>query len=165
MNEVQITLLISLGLVIMVMLLFLRRWAPTLIAALAAPLSVTGAFIVMYLFGYTLDNFSLMALVIAIGFVVDDAIVVIENIHRHLEKGLRPMDAALAGTREVGFTVVSITVSLVAVFAPLLFMTGFFGMLFREFSVTLVAAILISALVSLTLTPSLCGQFLRAHPP
>ena len=164
-DEVQITLLISLGLVIMVMLLFLRRWAPTLIAALAAPLSVTGAFIVMYVLGYTLDNFSLMALVIAIGFVVDDAIVVIENIHRHLEKGLSPMDAALAGTREVGFTVVSITVSLVAVFAPLLFMTGFFGMLFREFSVTLVAAILVSAIVSLTLTPSLCGQFLRAHPP
>ena len=164
-DEVQITLLISLGLVIMVMLLFLRRWAPTLIAALAAPLSVTGAFAVMYLLGYTLDNFSLMALVIAIGFVVDDAIVVIENIHRHLEKGLRPMQAALAGTREVGFTVVSITVSLVAVFAPLLFMTGFFGMLFREFSVTLVSAILVSALVSLTLTPSLCGQFLRAHPP
>ncbi len=164
-DEVQITLLISLGLVIMVMLLFLRRWAPTLIAALAAPLSVTGAFIVMYVLGYTLDNFSLMALVIAIGFVVDDAIVVIENIHRHLEKGLSPMDAALAGTREVGFTVVSITVSLVAVFAPLLFMTGFFGMLFREFSITLVAAILISALVSLTLTPSLCGQFLHAHPP
>ncbi len=162
-DEVQVTLLISLGLVVMTMLLFLRRWAPTLIAAMAAPLSVTGAFIVMYLLGYTLDNFSLMALVIAIGFVVDDAIVVIENIHRHLEQGMRPMEAALAGTQEVGFTVVSITASLVAVFAPLLFMTGFFGMLFREFSVTLVAAILISALVSLTLTPSLCGQFLRAH--
>ncbi|MGH8272925.1 MAG: efflux RND transporter permease subunit [Gammaproteobacteria bacterium] len=162
-NEVQITLLISLGLVVMIMLLFLRRWAPTLIAALAAPLSIAGAFIVMYVLGYTLDNFSLMALVIAIGFVVDDAIVVIENIHRHLEKGLRPMQAALTGSREVGFTVVSITASLVAVFSPLLFMSGLFGMLFREFSVTLVAAIVISALVSLTLTPSLCGQFLRSE--
>ena len=162
-DEVQITLFISLGLVVLTMLLFLRRWAPTLIAALAAPLSVCGAFVVMYLLGYTLDNFSLMALVIAIGFVVDDAIVVIENIHRHLEQGMRPMQAAFAGTREVGFTVVSITASLVAVFAPLLFMSGFFGMLFREFSVTLVAAIVISALVSLTLTPALCGQFLRRH--
>ena len=162
-DEVQITLLISLGLVVLIMLLFLRRWAPTLIAALAAPLAVTGAFIVMYVLSYTLDNFSLMALVIAIGFVVDDAIVVIENIHRHIEMGKRPMQAALAGTREVGFTVVSITASLVAVFAPLLFMSGFFGMLFREFSVTLVAAILVSALVSLTLTPALCGQFLRPH--
>ncbi len=162
-NEVQITLLISLGLVMMTMLLFLRRWSPTIIAALAAPLSVSGAFIVMYVLGYTLDNFSLMALVIAIGFVVDDAIVVIENIHRHLEQGMEPFQAALTGTREVGFTVVSITVSLVAVFAPLLFMSGFFGMLFREFSVTLVAAIVVSALVSLTLTPSLCGQFLRAQ--
>lgn len=162
-NEVQITLLISLGLVVMTMLLFLRRWTPTLIAALAAPLSIAGAFIVMYTLGYTLDNFSLMALIVAIGFVVDDSIVVIENIYRHLEKGLRPMQAALAGSREVGFTVVSITASLVAVFAPLLFMSGFFGMLIREFSVTLVAAIVISAAVSLTLTPSLCGQFLRAQ--
>ena len=160
-NEVQITLLISLAMVIMTMALFLRRLAPTLIAAIAVPLSLAGAFVIMYVFGYTLDNLSLLALVIAIGFVVDDAIVVIENIIRHLDAGQTRMQAALAGAREIGFTIVSITLSLIAVFIPLLFAQGLIGMFFREFTVTLVAAIAVSAIVSLTLTPSLCAVFLK----
>ena len=160
-NEVQITLLISLAMVIMTMALFLRRLAPTLIAAIAVPLSLAGAFVIMYMFGYTLDNLSLLALVIAIGFVVDDAIVVIENIIRHLDAGQTRMQAALAGAREIGFTIVSITLSLIAVFIPLLFAQGLIGMFFREFTVTLVAAIAVSAIVSLTLTPSLCAVFLK----
>lgn len=164
-NEVQIALLISIGLVIVTMLLFLRRLAPTLIAGLAVPLSLAGAFGVMYVLGYTLDNLSLMALVIAIGFVVDDAIVVIENIVRHLDRGLSRREAALIGAKEIGFTVISITTSLIAVFVPLIFAGGFFGMLFREFAVTLSAAVALSAVVSLTVTPSLCGQFLIAHNP
>ena len=159
-NEVQATLLISLAMVMLVMALFLRRLAPTLIATAAVPLSLAGAAIVMYALGYTLNNLSLLALVIAIGFVVDDAIVVIENVVRHLDQGMTRMEAALAGAREIGFTIVSITASLVAVFIPLLFMGGITGMFFKEFTVTLVAAIVVSALVSLTLTPSLCGCFL-----
>ncbi|PTR27335.1 multidrug efflux pump [Luteibacter sp. OK325] len=162
-HEVQATLLISLGMVIMTMALFLRRLAPTLIAGLAVPLSLAGAFVVMYCFGYTLNNLTLLALVIAIGFVVDDAIVVIENVIRHMDEGISRFEAALLGAREIGFTIVSITASLIAVFIPLLFAGGITGMFFKEFTVTLVAAIVVSALVSLTLTPSLCGHFLTAH--
>ncbi len=162
-HEVQVTLLISLAMVILTVALFLRRLAPTLIAAVAVPLSLAGAFVVMYTLGYTLNNLTLLALVIAIGFVVDDAIVVIENIIRHIDEGMSRMQATLAGAREIGFTIVSITASLVAVFIPLLFAGGISGMFMHEFAVTLVAAILVSALVSLTLTPALCGRFLSGH--
>jgi multidrug efflux pump len=168
-DEVQVSLLISLGMVIVTMLLFLRRGAPTLIAGLAVPLSLAGAFATMYFLGFTLNNLSLMALVIAIGFVVDDAIVVIENIVRHIDQGQPRLQATLAGAKEIGFTVVSITASLLAVFTPLIFMGGFLGMMFREFAITLAAAVAISALVSLTVTPALCGRFLDmrgdAHAP
>ena len=162
-HEVQATLLISLAMVMLTMALFLRRLAPTLIATAAVPLSLAGAAIVMYILGFTLNNLTLLALVIAIGFVVDDAIVVIENIVRHIDQGMTRMEAALAGAREIGFTIVSITASLVAVFIPLLFMSGITGLFFKEFTITLVAAIIVSALVSLTLTTSLCGQFLSSH--
>ncbi|NII55967.1 efflux RND transporter permease subunit [Luteibacter sp. SG786] len=162
-HEVQATLLISLAMVIMTMALFLRRLAPTLIAGLAVPLSLAGAFIAMYAFGYTLNNLTLLALVIAIGFVVDDAIVVIENVIRHMDEGIPRFEAALLGAREIGFTIVSITGSLIAVFIPLLLAPGVIGMFFKEFTVTLVSAIVVSALVSLTLTPSLCAHFLTAH--
>jgi multidrug efflux pump len=161
--EVQITLLISLCLVVLTMLLFLRRLAPTLIAALSVPLSLCSAFIFMAAFDFTLDNLTLMALVISIGFVVDDAIVVIENVVRHLDMGKSRMQAALDGAREIGFTIVSITASLVAVFLPLLFMGGFMGMMLHSFAVTISAAIAMSAVVSLTLTASLCGRYLQAH--
>ncbi|MCQ4167469.1 efflux RND transporter permease subunit [Tahibacter harae] len=161
--EVQVALLISLGLVILTMLLFLRRIAPTLIAGLAVPLSLAGGFGIMYVLGFTLNNLSLMALVIAIGFVVDDAIVVIENIARHLEQGKPRLQAALDGAREIGFTIVSITLSLLAVFIPLIFMGGFLGLMFREFAITLAAAVAVSAVVSLTVTPSLCAQFMHPH--
>ncbi|GLQ93868.1 efflux RND transporter permease subunit [Dyella acidisoli] len=163
-HEVQATLLISLAMVVLVMALFLRRLAPTLIAATAVPLSLAGAAVVMYAAGFTLNNLTLLAAVIAIGFVVDDAIVVIENVVRHIDQGMTRMEAALKGAREIGFTIVSITASLVAVFIPLLFMQGIVGMFFQEFTLTLVGAIVVSALVSLTLTPSLCGLFLRGHP-
>jgi multidrug efflux pump len=156
-------LLISLAMVVMVMALFLRRLAPTLIAAAAVPLSLAGAAVVMYIMGYTLNNLTLLALVIAIGFVVDDAIVVIENIIRHIDQGMPRLQAALTGAREIGFTIVSITASLIAVFIPLLFMGGITGMFFKEFTLTLVAAIAISAIVSLTLTSTLCGHFLSGH--
>jgi len=162
-HEVEITLLISLAMVVLVMALFLRRLAPTLIATVTVPLSLAGAAMVMYTLGYTLNNLSLLALVIAIGFVVDDAIVVIENIMRHLDEGMSRMDAAIAGSREIGFTIVSITASLIAVFIPILFASGMIGAFFREFTVTLVAAIAVSAIVSLTLTPTLCSRFLSAH--
>jgi multidrug efflux pump len=162
-HEVQATLLISLAMVILTMALFLRRLAPTLIAAVTVPLSLAGAFVVMYVLGYTLNNLTLLALVIAIGFVVDDAIVVIENIIRHIDAGMSRMQATLAGAREIGFTIVSITASLVAVFIPLLFAGGITGMFMHEFSVTLVSAIVVSAAVSLTLTPALCGRFLSGH--
>ncbi|RAN75308.1 acriflavin resistance protein [Bacillus sp. SRB_336] len=162
-HEVQATLLISLAMVVLTMALFLRRLAPTLIAAVAVPLSLAGAFVVMYVLGYTLNNLTLLALVIAIGFVVDDAIVVIENIIRHIDDGMSRMQATLAGAREIGFTIVSITASLIAVFIPLLFAGGVTGMFMHEFAVTLVAAIVVSATVSLTLTPALCGHFLRGH--
>ncbi len=162
-HEVQITLLIALALVIMTMALFLRRLAPTLIAAVTVPLSLAGAAVVMYVLGYTLNNLSLLALVIAIGFVVDDAIVVIENIMRHLDAGMGRMQAALLGGKEIGFTIVSITLSLIAVFIPILFAPGMMGAFFMEFTVTLVAAIAVSMVVSLTLTPALCSRFLSAH--
>ncbi|HZX70847.1 MAG TPA: efflux RND transporter permease subunit [Rhodanobacter sp.] len=162
-HEVQATLLISLAMVILTMALFLRRLAPTLIAAVAVPLSLAGAFIVMYILDYTLNNLTLLALVIAIGFVVDDAIVVIENIIRHIDDGMSRMQATLAGAREIGFTIISITASLVAVFIPLLFAGGVTGMFMHQFAVTLVAAIVVSAAVSLTLTPALCGRFLSGH--
>ncbi len=162
-DEVQISLLISIAMVIVTMLLFLRRGAPTLIAGIAVPLSLAGAFATMYVLGFTLNNLSLMALVVAIGFVVDDAIVVIENVVRHLDQGQSRLEATLAGAKEIGFTVVSITLSLLAVFTPLIFMGGFMGMIFREFAITLAAAVAISAVVSLTVTPALCGRFLNAH--
>src|ERR1700754_1381820 len=148
-HEVQATLLISLAMVIMTMALFLRRLAPTLIAGLAVPLSLAGAFVVMYAFGYTLNNVTLLALGIANRFVVDDAIVVIENVIRHMDEGIPRFEAALLGAREIGFTIVSITGSLLAVFLPLLLAPGIIGMFFKEFTVTLMAAIVVSALVSL----------------
>ncbi len=163
-HEVQVALLISIAMVVLVMLVFLRRLRPTLIATLSVPLSLAGAFVVMWTLGYTLNTLSLVALVLCIGFVVDDAIVVIENIVRHMEHGEPPLQAALGGVREIGFTVVSITLSLVAVFAPLLFGNNELVMLLREFSVTLTAAVVISALVSLTLTPALCAYLLEHEP-
>ncbi len=162
-NDIQFTMYLTLGLVVMVIFLFLRNFSATVIPSLALPLSVIGTFSVMYMFDYSLDNLSMMALILAIGFVVDDAIVVLENIVRHVEAGTPPMRAAYIGAGEVGFTIVSMTVSLAAVFLPLLFMGGIIGRLFREFAVTIVAAILISGFVSVTLTPMLCGRFLRAH--
>ncbi len=164
-HEVEIALLLSIVMVALVMLVFLRRLRPTLIAMLSVPLSLAGAFVVMYALGFTLNTLSLIALVLCIGFVVDDAIVVIENIVRHMEHGMRSLDAALLGVREIGFTVISITVSLVAVFAPMVFGNNTLVMLMREFSVTLIATIVISALVSLTLTPALCGRYLLPEKP
>ncbi|ULU26219.1 efflux RND transporter permease subunit [Dyella terrae] len=164
-HEVQVALLISIAMVVLVMLVFLRRLRPTLIASLSVPLSLAGAFVVMLALGYTLNTLSLVALVLCIGFVVDDAIVVIENIVRHMEHGAAPLEAALIGVREIGFTVVSITLSLVAVFAPLLFGNNMLIMLLREFSVTLAVAVVISAIVSLTLTPALCGKLLKHEEP
>ncbi len=159
--EVQLTLVISIALVVLVIFLFLRRFWPTLIASLAVPLSLAGTFAGMYLLDFSIDNLSLMAVTVCVGFVVDDAIVVIENIYRHIEEGMPSMEAALKGAGEIGFTVVSMSVSLVAVFIPLLFMGGLMGRLFHEFSMTLSLAILVSGLVSLTLTPMLCSRFLR----
>ncbi|HEY8683798.1 MAG TPA: efflux RND transporter permease subunit, partial [Rhodanobacter sp.] len=160
-HEVEVALLISIAMVVLVMLVFLRRLRPTLIAMLSVPLSLAGAFVVMWTLGYTLNTLSLVALVLCIGFVVDDAIVVIENIVRHMERGETPLQASLTGVGEIGFTVISITLSLVAVFAPLLFGNNVLVMLLREFSVTLTAAVVISALVSLTLTPALCAHLLK----
>jgi hydrophobe/amphiphile efflux-1 (HAE1) family protein len=160
-RDVEVTLLISIGLVVLVVLLFLRKLRATMIPAVAIPLSLTGTFAVMYLLDYSIDNLSLMALTIATGFVVDDAIVVVENIMRHVEQGMSPSEAAFLGAREIGFTIVSITVSLLAVFIPLLLMGGIVGRLFREFSVTLSIAIVVSAVVSLTLTPTMASRLLR----
>ena len=159
--DVQFTLVLSVVLVVLVVLVFLRSARATLIAGVALPLSLIATFGVMYFFGFSLDNLSLMALTIGTGFVVDDAIVMIENIVRHLEAGEPPLEAALSGAREIGFTVISLTVSLVAVFIPLLFMTGIVGRMFREFALVLTIAVVASALVSLTLTPMMCGQLLR----
>ena len=152
-NTVEKTLIGSIVLVVMVVFLFLRSPRATLIPSVAVPVSLIGTFSVMYLLDYTLDNLSLMALTIATGFVVDDAIVVMENITRHLEAGMEPVAAALQGAREIGFTVFSISMSLIAVFIPILMMGGIVGRLFREFAVTLSAAILISMVISLTTTP------------
>jgi hydrophobe/amphiphile efflux-1 (HAE1) family protein len=161
--DVQMTLLITIGLVVLVIFLFLRSLPATLIPSVTIPVSLLGTFGVMVLLGYSLDNLSLMGLTIAVGFVVDDAIVVIENIMRHVEEGADPMRAAIDGTREVGFTVVSMTASLVAVFIPLLFMGGIIGRMFREFAMTVSAALAVSALVSLTLTPMLCARLIRGR--
>ncbi|HEY5768610.1 MAG TPA: efflux RND transporter permease subunit, partial [Terrimicrobium sp.] len=163
-HDVQFTLLLTIALVVVVMALFLRRFWPTFIAGVTVPLALAGTFAVMWLCRFSLDNISLMALTVAVGFLVDDAIVVIENIVRHIDQGEKPRQAALSGAKQIGFTVISISLSLVAVFIPILFMGGLIGRLFREFAVTLSAAILVSAVVSLTLTPTLCGQFLRRHP-
>ncbi|MGA7949162.1 MAG: efflux RND transporter permease subunit [Thiobacillaceae bacterium] len=160
-NDVQFSLLLALSLVVMVIFLFLRNVSATLIPSLALPLALIGAFCVMYLMGYSLDNLSLMALTLCVGFVVDDAIVVLENISRHLEMGESRWDATLKGTREISFTVVSMTLSLVAVFLPVLFMGGILGRLLHEFAVTIIAAVLVSGFVSLTLTPMLCSRWLR----
>ena len=162
-KDVTRTLIISILLVILVVFCFLREIRATLIPSVSVPLSLLGTFGIMYLLGYTLDNLSLMALTISTGFVVDDAIVVIENISRHLEEGLSPFEAAMIGSREIGFTVISMSVSLIAVFIPILLMGGILGRLFREFAVTLSAAILVSLVVSLTTTPMLSARFLKAH--
>ena len=162
-RDVQITMSISMGLVIMVVFVFLRSVRTTLIPAVVVPVSLVGTFGVLYLFGYSIDNLSLMALTIATGFVVDDAIVVIENITRHLEAGMKPMDAALKGASEIGFTVMSISISLIAVFIPILLMGGIVGRLFREFAIALSVAILMSLGISLTTTPMMCGRLLRSH--
>ncbi|HSI11646.1 MAG TPA: efflux RND transporter permease subunit, partial [Chthoniobacter sp.] len=160
-EEVQFSLLLSIALVVMVIFVFLRRFWPTFIASVTVPLALAGTFGIMYLLGYSLDNLSLMAVTISVGFVVDDAIVVIENVYRFIEQGDKPMEAALKGARQIGFTVVSISLSLVAVFIPLLFMGGFVGRMFHEFAVTLSAAVLVSGVISLTLTPMLCSRFLK----
>lgn len=163
-NDVEFELLLTVGLVVMVIFLFLRSFYATIIPSVAVPLSLVGTFAAMYLLGYSLDNLSLMALTISTGFVVDDAIVMIENISRFLEDGFTPMEAALQGASQIGFTILSLTVSLVAVLIPLLFMGDVVGRLFREFAVTLAVTIIISAVVSLTLTPMMCSRILRYDP-
>jgi multidrug efflux pump len=162
-RDVEISLMISVLLVVLVVFLFLREIWATIIPSVAVPLSLVGTFGVMWLLGYTVDNLSLMALTIATGFVVDDAIVVIENITRYLEKGMTPFDAAMKGSKEIGFTVLSMSTSLIAVFIPILLMGGIVGKLFREFAVTLSVAIAVSLLVSLTTTPMLCARFLKSR--
>ncbi|MBZ5501031.1 MAG: efflux RND transporter permease subunit, partial [Acidobacteriia bacterium] len=161
--DVKFTLLLTICLVVMVIFLFLRTLSATIIPSLALPMSVVGTFAVMYLLGYSLDNLSLMALTLSVGFVVDDAIVMLENIVRHMEAGQGVMEAALKGSREVGFTILSMTLSLAAVFIPVLLMGGILGRLLHEFSVVIIMAVLVSGLVSLTLTPMLCSRFLRSH--
>lgn len=160
-NDVKFTLFLALCLVVLVIFLFLRNLSATIIPSLALPMSVIGTFAFMYQLGYSLDNLSLMALILSVGFVVDDAIVMLENIVRHMEKGEGVLEAALKGSREIGFTILSMTLSLVAVFIPVLFMGGILGRLLHEFAVTIGVAVLISGLVSLTLTPMLCSRFLR----
>ncbi|AOE40052.1 multidrug transporter subunit MdtC [Pantoea agglomerans] len=164
-SDVQFELMLSIALVVMVTFLFLRNVAATLIPSVAVPLSLVGTFGVMYLAGFSLNNLSLMALTIATGFVIDDAIVVVENISRRLEQGESPMEAALKGSQQIGFTIISLTFSLIAVLIPLLFMGDVVGRLFREFAITLAVAILVSMVVSLTLTPMLCAYLLRHIPP
>src|SRR5271165_169330 len=161
-KDVQFTMLLTLGLVIAVIFFFLRNISATIIPSLALPFSIVGTFAVMYLLKYSLDNLSMMALILSVGFVVDDAIVMLENIFRHMEMGEKPLYAALAGSNEIGFTIVSMTLSLAAVFIPVLFLGGILGRLFREFAVTICVAILISGIVSVTLTPMLSSRFLRA---
>ncbi len=161
-NDITFTMLLTLALVVMVIFLFLRNVSATIIPSLALPFSIVGTFAVMYLLNYSLDNLSMMALILSIGFVVDDAIVMLENIVRHIELGERPLAASLTGSGEIGFTIVSMTLSLAAVFIPVLFLGGVLGRLFKEFAVTITVAILISGVVSVTLTPMLCSRFLRA---
>ncbi len=163
-HDVEFELILTIGLVVMVIFLFLRNLSATIIPSVAVPLSLVGTFAVMYALGYSLDNLSLMALTISTGFVVDDAIVMIENISRYLEEGMPPMEAALTGAGQIGFTIVSLTVSLIAVLIPLLFMGDVVGRLFREFAVTLAVTIIISAVVSLTLTPMMCSRILKHNP-
>jgi hydrophobe/amphiphile efflux-1 (HAE1) family protein len=164
-HDIQFTMVATLSLVILVIFLFLRNVSATMIPAMALPFSILGTFSVMYLLNFSMNNISMMALILSIGFVVDDAIVMLENIVRHIEKGEKPRVAALRGSREIGFTIVSMTLSLAAVFIPILFMAGILGRLFREFAVTICAAILISGLVSISLTPMLCSRFLREAKP
>jgi hydrophobic/amphiphilic exporter-1 (mainly G- bacteria), HAE1 family len=161
-DDVKFTLLLTVFLVIMVIFLFLRNISATVIPSLALPMSIVGTFAVMYLLGFSLDNMSLMALTLSVGFVVDDAIVMLENIVRHMEHGEAPLEAALNGSKEIGFTIVSMTISLAAVFIPVLFMSGLLGRLLHEFAVTIGVAILVSGVVSLSLTPMLCSRFLRS---
>jgi HAE1 family hydrophobic/amphiphilic exporter-1 len=159
--DVQFTLLLTVALVVMVIFLFLRNLWATVIPAVTVPLSLIGTFAVLHVLGYSLDNLSLMALSIAVGFVVDDAVVVIENIVRHLEAGMTPMQAALKGSAEIGFTIISITLSLIAVFIPLFLMGGYVGKLFQEFAITITASLLLSLVISLTLTPMMCARLLK----
>src|ERR1700691_304921 len=163
-DDVEFELLLTIGLVVMVIFLFLRNLSATIIPSVAVPLSLVGTFGAMYALGYSLDNLSLMALTISTGFVVDDAIVMIENISRYLEEGDTPMEAALKGAEQIGFTIMSLTVSLIAVLIPLLFMGDVVGRLFREFAVTLAVTIVISAVVSLTLTPMMAARILKHNP-
>src|SRR5207253_5930016 len=160
-RDVEFELLLTVILVVLVIFLFLRRLSATVIPSVAVPLSIVGTFGVMYLLGYSLDLLSLMALTISTGFVVDDAVVMIENISRYIEEGEPPLQAAFVGSSQIGFTILSLTVSLIAVLIPLLFMGDIVGRLFREFALTLSAAILVSAVVSLTLTPMLCAKLLK----
>ena len=160
-HDIQVTMGVTMVLVIVVIYMFLRNFSATMIPAMALPLSLVGTFTVMYVLHYSLDNMSMMALILCVGFVVDDAIVMLENIVRHLERGEKPFQAALNGSREIGFTIVSMTLSLTAVFIPVLFMSGILGRLFKEFAVTISVAVLISGLISITLTPMLCSKFLR----
>jgi HAE1 family hydrophobic/amphiphilic exporter-1 len=164
-TDVQETLAIAVTLVIMVIFLFLRKVSATIIPALAVPVSLVGTFAAMYAFGFSINNMTLLALTLSVGFVVDDAIVMLENIVRHVEGGMRPFEAALKGSREIGFTIVSITFSLIAVFIPVLLMGGMVGRVFREFAVSIAVAIVVSGFVSLTLTPMLCARVLRSHHP
>ena len=163
MRDVKLTLLLTVGLVVLVIFLFLRNISATIIPSLALPGSIVATFAVMYLLGYSLDNLSLMALTLSVGFVVDDAIVMLENIVRHMEMGKPPMQAALDGSKEIAFTIVAMTLSLTAVFIPVLFMGGIVGRLLHEFAVTIGVAILVSGFVSISLTPMLCSRFLK--PP
>ncbi len=162
-SDVEFTLVLAIALVVMVIFLFLRNVRATVIPSIAMPLSIIGTFMVMHLLGFSVDNFSLLAMTLATGFVVDDAIVVLENIVRHIEMGETPMDAALKGSKEIGFTIVSMTISLAAVFIPVLFMGGILGRLLNEFAIVIGVAILVSGFISLTLTPMLCSRFLKPH--
>ena len=164
-HDVKETLAIAIVLVIMVIFLFLRKVSATVIPSLAVPMSLVGTFAAMYMFGFSINNMTLLALTLSVGFVVDDAIVMLENIVRHIEGGMRPFEAALKGAREIGFTIVSITFSLIAVFIPVLLMGGMVGRVFREFAVTVAVAIVVSGFVSLTLTPMLCARVLKGHHP
>ena len=162
-HDVEFTMMLSITLVVLVIFLFLRSAWATIIPSVAIPMALLGTFVAMYFFGYSLDNLSLLALTLSVGFVVDDAIVMLENIVRHIEAGMPVREAALRGSKEVGFTILSMTLSLVAVFIPLMFMAGIYGRLLHEFAVTMTAAILVSGIVSLTLTPMLCSRFLKPH--